>query len=533
MKKREPLDFLKELIRKIPFADELYWYLQQANYPPPGSFSLHRVEERLPQWCKEATKARQTAKPGKKVFVFAAYRPWMRQMTLTGLALAGLGHDISFGYLPYTTWQEEEDQSNLKRQDAHIEKSLELTKPLLQLVPMRNLATGKQLPHEIIEKLEELSLRDVKYSLLREDVERDSDLYRLRMKRNSALAKAALTWMENNTPDVVVVPNGSVLEFGVIFHIARYLGVQVVTYEFGEQHERMWLAQNRDVMRQETDQMWDVYHDKPLTEEEWERIKKMFSARQGVDLWENSSRQWQKTASQGEEKVRAELGLDQRPIVFIPTNVLGDSLTLGRQIFSKGMTEWLTRTIQYFIDHPQYQLVIRIHPGEQLGWGPSVYEILESYFENLPEHIHIIPADAAINSYDLVEAASFATVFTTTLGMEMAMSGLSVIVVGETHYRKKGFTLDPNSWKEYFDFLVNLLENPTERNLSKKQVEQAWIYAYRFFFDYPRPFPWHVQHFWENANKWPLEKVLSQEGRSKFEDTFRYLVGEPMYVNEA
>jgi len=46
---------------------------------------------------------------------------------------------------------------------------------------------------------------------------------------------------------------------------------------------------------------------------------------------------------------------------MLATNVLGDSLTLGRNTFTKSMTEWIIRTIQYFIERPEVQLVIRIH----------------------------------------------------------------------------------------------------------------------------------------------------------------------------
>ncbi len=35
-----------------------------------------------------------------------------------------------------------------------------------------------------------------------------------------------------------------------------------------------------------------------------------------------------------------------------------------------------------------------------------------------------------------------------------------------------------------------------------------------------------MQHFWEDVVKWPLELVLSDEGMTRFGDTFRYLTGE-------
>jgi hypothetical protein len=224
--------------------------------------------------------------------------------------------------------------------------------------------------------------------------------------------------------------------------------------------------------------------------------------------------------------VRAELGLDPRPVVLLPANVLGDSLTLGRHIFSNSMTEWLVRTINYFLERDDIQFVIRVHPGEQIGWGPSVYDILGEKFPELPEHIHLLPADAQINTYDLVNTADVGLVFTTTVGMEMAMSGLPVIVTGQTHYRNKGFTLDAESWDAYFEILDRILDSSQEYRPSREQVEMAWTYAYRFFFEYPQPFPWHIQHFWEDIEKWSLERALSDHGLALFGDTFQYLVGE-------
>ena len=215
-------------------------------------------------------------------------------------------------------------------------------------------------------------------------------------------------------------------------------------------------------------------------------------------------------------------------ILLLPTNVLGDSLTLGRQIFSKSMTEWLVHTIDFFWNRIDVQFVIRVHPGESIGWGPSVYDILSEKFPELPDHIYLLPAKANVNTYDLVNTADLGLVFTTTVGMEMVMSGLPVIVSGQTHYRHKGFTLDPTTWDSYFEMLSKVLDSPRKFRPTREQVEDAWTYAYRFFFKYPQPFPWHVQHFWPNVEKWPLERVFSERGLAQFGDTFRYLAGEPI-----
>jgi len=133
-----------------------------------------------------------------------------------------------------------------------------------------------------------------------------------------------------------------------------------------------------------------------------------------------------------------------------------------------------------------------------------------------------------VNSYDLFEIADLGLVYTTTAGLEMAMGGVPVIAVGNTHYRGKGFTLDPDSWESYFSTLEQVLDSPESYRLTRAQVEQAWTYAYRFFFEYPLPFPWHVVRFWDDVQAWPLDRLLSSEGEALFGQTFRYLAGEPV-----
>jgi hypothetical protein len=352
------------------------------------------------------------------------------------------------------------------------------------------------------------------------------------MERNTQAARAALTWIKTRRPEVIVLPNGSILEMGAVYQVARYLRIPVVTYEFGEQRGRIWLAQNAEVMQQETEDLWAVRKGCALNEAQWTQVQELFASRQRASLWENFSRRWQGQPSQGGEQARLALGLDTRPVVLLAANVIGDSLTLGRQIFSQSMTEWLERTVQYFAGRSEVQLVVRIHPGERYTKGPSVAGVVQRALtdwgrEASTSHIHLVEANDAINTYDLVEIADLGLAYTTTVGMEMAMSGVPVIVSGYTHYRERGFTLDPSSWEEYFDLLDQVLANPGAHRPSRRQVEMAWNYAYRFFFEYPCPFPWHLVHFWKEIDAWPLKRVLSVEGQAQFGDTFRYLTGTP------
>ena len=91
------------------------------------------------------------------------------------------------------------------------------------------------------------------------------------------------------------------------------------------------------------------------------------------------------------------------------------------------------------------------------------------------------------------------------------MAGLPVIVAGKTHYAGKGFTIDPPTWQAYTQTLDEILHNPAAFRLSPAQVEQAWLYAYLFFFEFSLPFPWHLLWLGEDFRLRPMHYVLSPE----------------------
>jgi hypothetical protein len=546
---------LKQFLGEIPLTAEVYWHLRQRG-KPTGGFSFRKFQAALPAFYAQAAASPLRNKPGKHVLLFATLRYWIEHAALLGLSLAGMGHKVTLAYLPYSHWQKPLSRFDLRRQNTYIQHIFKDTSPLMQAVSFldfsqeqpfkidgaENEITNIPLPDELRQSIEAIALEDTQYIQQMENIDRNGKLYRLRLERNTQAAQAALCWMSKDRPDIVIIPSGSILEFGAVFHVARHLGIPAVTYEFGEQRRRIWFGLNTKIMRQETQEMWAVYQDRSLTEEQWERVRALYASRQSASLWENFSRRWQGAPGEGGEKVRASLGLNWRPVVLLAANVIGDSLTLGRQVFTENMTDWLVRATLALTQRPDIQLVLRVHPGERYTTGPSVAQVVGQAFakspqwaelvggeQAFPENIHLIPADAMVNTYDLMQIADLGLVYTTTVGLETAMSGVPVIVAGQTHYRGKGFTLDPNSWDEFIKMLTDILTDPARYRLSRQQVESAWSYAYRFFFDFPMPFPWHLLHFWEDINEWPMRRVLSDEGQTQFAATFSSLVGEPRH----
>jgi hypothetical protein len=189
------------------------------------------------------------------------------------------------------------------------------------------------------------------------------------------------------------------------------------------------------------------------------------------------------------------------------------------------MADWMERTVRFFADRSEVQLVIRIHPAETWTVGPSVTGIIRGVLPELPPHIRVFGPTEKVNTYDLMDITDLALVYTTTAGLEMATRGIPVLVSGLAQYRKKGFTLDADTWEEYFLALDRALKDLPGSRLTPNQIERAWNYTYFYFREYPRPFPWHLEKIMSDLKERPIAYVLSQEGRSKFEATFNQLAG--------
>lgn len=517
---------LKNLLASIPYTADLYDALRKGR--PRTRYNLEQLRAALPAAVEQAHPYLEKAPRGKKILLFATLHYWVEQAAMIGLALRALGHHVSVAYLPYGDWRMDINRFDLRRQDLYTRRVLSPLEGLVTAASLLDVRPAPVLPAPLADDIRLVSTYDAQYTQQVEEVDETSDLFRLRLRRNDHAARAALAYLQKEKPDVVLIPNGTITELGAVYRVARHLNIRAVTYEFNDQREQVWIAHDDEVMRQRTDALWTARGGRKLTPEQRRLIEELESARMGARAFGKSARKWQDVETMGGETMRRKLGLDERPVILLATNVLGDSLTLGRNLFAESMAAWIKETVRFLAGRPEVQAVMRVHPGERLTHGRSMVDVVHEALPSIPEHIHIIGPLEKVNTYDLMEIASLGLVYTTTTGLEMAMNGIPVVVCGETHYRGRGFTYDPQTWDEYFEMLHSLTANAPIPRLTASQIETAWEYAYRFFFEYPQPFPWRLMHFWKDMGVWPLGRVLSDEGQAEYKKTFDYLVGEPI-----
>ena len=164
---------------------------------------------------------------------------------------------------------------------------------------------------------------------------------------------------------------------------------------------------------------------------------------------------------------------------FIFPNVPWDRsiLFLDEKVAFKDVYKWISYTIELFKKQKNKQLVIKIHPAESKT-NKSEKTMLDYILEKhkkLPNNIKIIPPDTDISPYSFFKMMDVGIVCNGTIGLEMAVQNIPVIVTGNVHYSKKGFTHDVVSPEEYLKKIENnILPLNNQQKLAK-------IYAYFFF----------------------------------------------------
>jgi len=252
----------------------------------------------------------------------------------------------------------------------------------------------------------------------------------------------------------------------------------------------------------------DTYHHTLLDEpvEAWESIpwnseieaeisEYLSSRRQGSNDWI-----WfHEKPDERFDRITSELGLDNtKPIIGMLTNVMWDAQLHYRANAFPSMLSWVIDTIEYFINRPELQLVIRIHPAEVRGTLPSRQPLLDEIhkvWQELPQNIKIIAPESQISTYAVMEHCDSVLIYGTKTGVELTSIGIPVIVAGEAWVRNKGITLDASTREEYIELLNDL---PLGERLDEETRLRALKYAYHFF--YRRMIP---LDFMEPTGAWP------------------------------
>ena len=283
-------------------------------------------------------------------------------------------------------------------------------------------------------------------------------------------------------PDRVFGNGGFYYQWGVVDHIARQRQVPYFRYHKIGLHLLAWNYARNSLNLIDVGPAWQSWLEQPWHPEQAQRVDDDLAAR-GLRVDCKSSNE------DTLNEISQQLGLDpNKPIALAATGVAWDATTNVPSEMFGHMYDWLWETIRWFAERPQWHLVIRVHPGENVvpRIAPEERTRLEAEIRSkgieLPPNVSIVPSAHQVSTYDLMTIATLGIVYTSTTGLEMACIGLPVVVVGPAHYRDKGFTSDPSNRDEYFTMLSTILSSDVMDTLDEERALLAkrywYLYAY-------------------------------------------------------
>jgi len=246
---------------------------------------------------------------------------------------------------------------------------------------------------------------------------------------------------------------------------------------------RVAIAFNDAAMNLDFKESWTKFSTIPLTPKDNNRIEQ----------WLKGERKLVIDTTKPSESSQSGLSLDNinlsKPTVLLAANVIWDLAALNKQIIFKDMNDWIIETIKWFINNPEFQIIIKPHPVETSSEIPRTRETVSSIIlkkiKNLPSNIILLDSDTKLTSRELMRMKNMkgVLVHTTTVGFEYPAHGLPAITTAKSPYRGFGFTIDPVDRDQYFSSIKTLLESENVQiEKSVQELANKFIKFYQFHY---------------------------------------------------
>ncbi|MBI5571103.1 MAG: hypothetical protein HY914_14255 [Desulfomonile tiedjei] len=309
--------------------------------------------------------------------------------------------------------------------------------------------------------------------------------------------EAAKRFLEVLQPTTLVALSGKHLEWRIAVELAKEAGISVYCYEVmgdplgGYDLDYHFVTHNvspDDAHLGNVGEVWAWWQSQPASEGELAALDDLLHARRRprANLWVTDG------GPQNPEEMRRRLSLtDLRPIAVAFPSVSWDLMNVGKDIAFTSQLDWIRCCVEYFAKHPDWQLIIRSHPGEVRIPGmesrKKVAEVVGSLYPVLPHNIRVIPPEDPVSSYVLIELSTLVLVYTSTLGMEAVAVGRPTVLCGNPQYRGRRFTYDVSSPDEFCAVVGRLMREPVALNEEMRLLAKKSLYLWR---NLAVPFGW-------------------------------------------
>ena len=177
---------------------------------------------------------------------------------------------------------------------------------------------------------------------------------------------------------------------------------------------------------------------------------------------------------------------NKRNIFLFPSVYWDIGMSESGQLFNS-IVDFILATIDILKEKKGMHLYIKAHPGEKYDSASSLKGIENFIYEKyskLPENLTLILPEQKISPYDLFPYIDLGVVYNGTLGLEMLLQNIPIVITGKAPYGRLGFAHEPLTLEEYIKILSGEIPPITP---DKNEVE---LFAYFYFIK--NCIPWNL-----------------------------------------
>jgi len=244
-------------------------------------------------------------------------------------------------------------------------------------------------------------------------------------------------------PDIVFLFNGRMTSLRVTLELAKEKGVRVITHEIGLMVDTMRLYENADCLSlDQIKKTWKNWGNVPLNKAQIEEINDFYVQKQQGKRVELKF----SPPLQTNDFVLKELNLNISNPIWVLFTSSDDELIAAPELHGPlSQKEWIEQTVKFVSEHPEVQLVIRVHPntaGSRASRGSNLQQLheMEELRDLLPANVIMVMPEDLISSYTLMDICTAGLVYCSITGLELACKGKMVLAaaggyVSESHFQ--------------------------------------------------------------------------------------------------
>jgi hypothetical protein len=287
----------------------------------------------------------------------------------------------------------------------------------------------------------------------------------------------ALCWIETAArildewqPEAIVIWGGTFYAERIAAILAKRRGIRVIAVENTAFRDRIYVdSAGVTGNRHTAAHNWHWLEARALLPEERRRLHEyLTSVHAGATSWMPHSE------PVGRKQICDFMGIDsERRLALLIGQVAVDSVVLMDSPVFPDMREFIIITAEIISRHPEYHLVIRLHPAEEMWHDNLTLRRLGDW--KPPANCSIVHS-RQLNTYDLMRESELGITLCSQAGLEMLSMGKPVVTAGQAFYAGKGLTYDVPSRAAYQAVLEDALREPRLDEAQRDGIEKLLYY---------------------------------------------------------